>query len=87
MAPPESVNEPQGLRPPLLPISPLLRRRLLTALPTLFIVVTLTFVLARSAPGGPFGRERELPEAVRENVEARYGLDRPVVEQYLLFWS
>jgi oligopeptide transport system permease protein len=37
------------------PVGPFLRRRLLTALPTLFAVVTLTFLLARLAPGGPFG--------------------------------
>lgn len=71
----------------LLPLSPLVRRRLLTALPTLFVIVSLTFVLARAAPGGPFRREEAVPEAVRANIEARYGLDRPIVVQYLRFWG
>ena len=69
------------------PISPLVRRRLLTALPTLFVIVTVTFVLARAAPGGPFRGEEAVPEAVRENLEARYGLDRSIVIQYVRFWG
>lgn len=74
-------------RPPLLPFSPPLRRRVFTALPTLFVIVTLTFVLVRAAPGGPFGRERDIPEAARANIEARFGLDRPIYEQYVRFWG
>ncbi|MFC1545123.1 ABC transporter permease [Gemmatimonadota bacterium] len=69
------------------PISPLLGRRLLTALPTLFVIVTLTFILTRVAPGGPFRDEQAVPDAVRTNIEARYGLDRPVTTQYLRFWG
>lgn len=80
------IDSEEG-RPPFLPISPLLRRRLLTALPTLFVIVTLTFILTRAAPGGPFRDERAVPEPVRANIEARYGLDRPVVEQYIRFWG
>lgn len=87
MAPPAVTDNTGEERAPLLPFSPLLRRRLLTALPTLFVIVTLTFILTRAAPGGPFGKEREMPEAVRENIEHRYGLDRPVYEQYLRFWG
>ncbi len=68
-------------------VSPLLRRRLLTTLPTLFVVVTLTFLLVRIAPGGPFKSERAVPEAVRENMEARYGLDRSLPVQYARFWG
>ena len=68
-------------------VSPLLRRRLLTTLPTLFVVVTLTFILVRAAPGGPFRSERAVPEAVRENMEARYGLDRSLPVQYVRFWG
>lgn len=69
------------------PISPLVRRRLLSALPTLFIIITLTFLLVRAAPGGPFRGERAVPEAVQENIDARYGLDQSVVMQYLRFWG
>ncbi len=69
------------------PVSPLVRRRILTALPTLFVIVTVTFVLARAAPGGPFQREEAVPEVVRDNIEARYGLDRSVTVQYIRFWG
>jgi oligopeptide transport system permease protein len=69
------------------PISPLVRRRLLTALPTLIIIITLTFLLVRAAPGGPFRGERAVPEAVQENIDARYGLDQSVFMQYLRFWG
>ena len=62
------------------------RRRLLALLPTLFLIVTLTFLISRLAPGGPFHSGRAVPEAVRANIEARYGLDRPLGEQYLRFW-
>ncbi|MFO7768263.1 MAG: ABC transporter permease [bacterium] len=79
------MNRPAWLELP--PLSPLLRRRILTALPTLFVVVTLTFLLVRAAPGGPFRSERAVPEAVRENMEARYGLDRPLPLQYMRFWG
>jgi len=79
------VTRPGWLERPAL--SPLVRRRLLTALPTLFIVVTLTFLLVRIAPGGPFRSERAVPEAVRENMEVRYGLDRSLPVQYVRFWG
>ncbi len=69
------------------PISPLVRRRLISVLPTLFIIVTLTFVLVRAAPGGPFRGERAVPEAVQENIDARYGLNQSVFMQYLKFWG
>ncbi|MGI8980330.1 MAG: ABC transporter permease [Pirellulaceae bacterium] len=50
---------------------------------TLWIVFTITFFLMRAVPGGPFTRERELPEAARRNLEARYQLDKPMYRQYL----
>lgn len=57
-------------------------KRLLTAIPTLFVVITLTFFLMRVAPGGPFDEERPLAPAVLENIRASYGLDKPLIEQY-----
>lgn len=57
-------------------------KRLLTTIPTLFVVITLTFFLMRVAPGGPFDEERPLAPAVLENIRASYGLDKPLIEQY-----
>ncbi|MEM9168049.1 MAG: ABC transporter permease subunit [Pseudomonadota bacterium] len=57
-------------------------KRLLTIVPTLFVIITLTFFLMRVAPGGPFDEERPLAPAVLENIRASYGLDKPLVEQY-----
>jgi oligopeptide transport system permease protein len=50
---------------------------------TLLVVYTITFFLVKSVPGGPFSSERNVEEAIKRNQEARYGLDRPVWEQYL----
>lgn len=56
--------------------------RLVFAVPVLFAVATLTFLMMRVAPGGPFDAERRLPPAVEESLRARYQLDRPLLEQY-----
>jgi oligopeptide transport system permease protein len=58
-------------------------RRLLVAIPTLLVVVTLAFFMMRAAPGGPFDSDRRLPAEIERNVMARYGLDRPLAVQYL----
>ena len=58
-------------------------RRLLIAIPTLFVVVTLAFFMMRAAPGNPFIGERRLSPEVERNVMAKYGLDRPLPVQYL----
>lgn len=60
-------------------------RRLLEAVPVLFIVATATFFLARFAPGGPFDEERPLPPAVKAQMDAHYGLDKPLAVQYVRF--
>ncbi|KMO30175.1 ABC transporter permease [Methylobacterium aquaticum] len=57
-------------------------RRLAQAIPTVFLVVTLSFFLVRLAPGGPFDLERPLPAAAMENLRRVYGLDQPLVVQY-----
>ena len=62
-------------------IAPILRR-LAQAVPTLFIVVTLSFFLVRLAPGGPFDLERPLPAAAMENLRRVYGLDQPLLVLY-----
>ncbi len=60
-------------------------KRLLTIIPTLFVIITVTFFLMRVAPGGPFDEERPLAPAVLENIRASYGLDKPLVEQYFTY--
>lgn len=60
-------------------------RRLLGAIPTLFLIVTLAFFLIRLAPGGPFDEEQVLAPEVKANLERSYGLDRPIHEQYLRY--
>ena len=59
--------------------------RLLTAIPTLFLIVTISFFLIRLAPGGPFDLERPLEAKVMENLNKIYQLDKPIWEQYLLY--
>ena len=56
-------------------------RRLAVAVPTLLILVILSFVLMYAAPGGPFNSERPLPPEVLANIEAKYGLDQPFWKQ------
>lgn len=58
-------------------------RRILYALVALLVVVTVTFLFMHIIPGGPFQREKALPEAVKANIEARYNLDQPLYRQYL----
>jgi oligopeptide transport system permease protein len=60
-------------------------RRFLGAIPTLFIIITLTFFMMRAAPGGPFDSERALPPDIKRNVEAAYNLDKPLYQQYFLY--
>jgi oligopeptide transport system permease protein len=62
-------------------------RRFLSAIPTLFIIVTISFFLIRLAPGGPFDLERPLEAKVMENLNRIYQLDRPLIEQYWLYLS
>lgn len=57
-------------------------RRLLTALPTLFLVIVVAFFMMRAAPGGPFDGERQLPPAIEAAVKAKYGLDQPLPVQF-----
>ena len=63
-------------------------RRLLSAVPTMFIVVTVSFFLMRFAPGGPFNLERALPPQIMANMLKAYQLDQPLYAQYLHYlWN
>jgi oligopeptide transport system permease protein len=57
-------------------------RRIAGLVPTLFVLVTLSFFIIRLAPGGPFDQEQSLSPAVRANLDAAYGLDQPLLVQY-----
>jgi oligopeptide transport system permease protein len=57
-------------------------RRLLVAIPTLFLVITAAFFMMRAAPGGPFDSDRRLSPEIEANVLARYGMNKPLPAQY-----
>jgi oligopeptide transport system permease protein len=60
-------------------------RRLLATLPTLLAVITVSYFLLHAAPGGPFDTERKVSAAVLANLNAKYGLDLPLWQQYLMY--
>lgn len=57
-------------------------RRLLIAIPTLFLITTMAFFMMRAAPGSPFDTDRKLPPEIERNIKAHYGLDKPLIVQY-----
>lgn len=57
-------------------------KRLLGAIPTLLILLTLAFFMMRLAPGGPFDTEKSLPPEIQANLDRMYHLDEPLVQQY-----
>ncbi|HET7674384.1 MAG TPA: ABC transporter permease subunit, partial [Gammaproteobacteria bacterium] len=57
-------------------------KRILAAIPTLLIIITLAFFLMHAAPGGPFAAERPVPPAVQQNLNRMYHLDQPLIAQY-----
>jgi oligopeptide transport system permease protein len=60
-------------------------RRLLHGVPVLLVVVTLTFIIMHIVPGGPFDKDKKLPPEIIANIEAKYHLDKPLLEQYFLY--
>jgi oligopeptide transport system permease protein len=58
-------------------------RRILWIIPVLFAVSVITFTLMHAVPGGPWDREKRLPAAVQARLNAEYGLDQPLVIQYV----
>ena len=60
-------------------------KRIFEAIPTMLVLITISFFLMRFAPGNPFSSERPLPPEVMANIEAKYGLDKPVFEQYTTY--
>ncbi len=60
-------------------------RRIATLVPTLFVIITLSFLIIRLAPGGPFDDEQGMAPAIKANLDAAYGLDQPIATQYLRY--
>jgi len=60
-------------------------RRILWGIPVLFFVATVTFILMRAVPGGPFDKDKVLPPEIKANIEAKYHLNEPLVKQYLRY--
>lgn len=57
-------------------------RRLFGAIPTLFLIVVISFFMIRIAPGGPFSKERSVPPEVIANLERVYHMDEPLLQQF-----
>jgi oligopeptide transport system permease protein len=57
-------------------------RRLVELVPTALVIVAASFALVRLAPGSPFSSEREIPPEVLRELDAKYGFDRPLPEQF-----
>jgi oligopeptide transport system permease protein len=60
-------------------------RRIAILVPTLLAIITISFLIIRLAPGGPFDEEQALPPAIKANLEAAYGLDAPLSQQYFRY--
>lgn len=57
-------------------------KRIVWGAAVLFAVATLTFMAMKAVPGGPFDKDKQVPEAIKKNIEAKYGLDLPWYRQY-----
>lgn len=60
-------------------------KRILLALLTVWIVITVTFFVMHAVPGGPFNSEKAVSEEAKAALKAKYGLDKPVLEQYVTY--
>ena len=60
-------------------------QRLLGLIPTLLMLITVAFFLIRVAPGGPFDAEKTLPPEIQANLNAKYHLDEPLLQQYFRY--
>ena len=60
-------------------------KRLVLAVLTVWVVVTVTFFLMRAVPGGPFASEKAITPMAQAQLEAKYGLDKSLPEQYITY--
>ena len=59
--------------------------RLLGAIPTILVIITLAFLLLHAAPGGPFDSQKKIPPEIKASIERKYHLDEPLHKQYLRY--
>ena len=62
-------------------------RRLLQAIPVLWAIITLTFIMLKIVPGGPFDSEKATTPEIRRNQEAYFGLNLPLHQQYFRYFG
>jgi oligopeptide transport system permease protein len=62
-------------------------RRFLSLIPTIFLIITFAFIIVRSAPGGPFSGEKNLPPEILENLQKVYHMDESMPRQYVRYMS
>ncbi len=62
-------------------------KRLIMSIITIWLIITLVFFLMRLMPGSPFTSERSIPPQVLANMKARFGMDKPLFEQYTMYLS
>ncbi len=60
-------------------------KRLLTMIPTMFIIAAATFFVMRLAPGGPFDKDNQIPVEIKKNIEAKFHLDKPMLTQFAYY--
>ena len=60
-------------------------KRIILAVFTIWVVITLTFFIMHAVPGGPFVGEKAVTPQVQQAMEAKYGLDKPLFQQYLTY--
>lgn len=60
-------------------------KRIGLAILTIWVVITITFFVMHAVPGGPFVGEKATTEAVQAALEAKYGLDKPLIQQYFTY--
>ena len=60
-------------------------KRIALAVLTVWVVITVTFFVTRAVPGGPFMGEKAISKEAQAALEAKYGLDKPVMEQYFTY--
>lgn len=60
-------------------------KRVFASIVTIFVVISLTFILMHKIPGGPFDGEKKLPPQIEANLKQKFGLDKPLHEQYIMY--
>jgi len=60
-------------------------KRIVMAIITVWTIITITFVLMHSVPGNPFRKEGKMPAVIYQNLQKKYGLDKPLPEQYVIY--